>query len=159
MLFRGNSMCRSTDTENMAYSNFRYMTLVQKGTTGKRMLDWGQTLKGFFKKFHHRNRSLIFLLVWCITENDDAKQKCQRECWGWWFLWKVSQDDTHSTRLWPQDLALLQVSSRLSWLLNIISIRLFQGYLIKAQKLIKRSPSPTWKGKIPLLDFLWKLLW
>lgn len=43
-------MCRSTDTENTAYSSFRCMTLVQKETTGKGMLDWGQTLKGFKKK-------------------------------------------------------------------------------------------------------------
>lgn len=76
-------MRRSTDTENMAYSSFRCMTSVQRGT-GKGRVDWGQTLKGLRKKkkLNHRSQSLVFLLVWCITENDDAKQKCQRECWG-----------------------------------------------------------------------------
>lgn len=58
------------------------MILVQRGAAGKGMLDWGQTLKGFKKAFTHRNQSLVFLLVWQITQNDDAKQKCQGECWG-----------------------------------------------------------------------------
>lgn len=42
-------MRRSTDTENMAYSSFRCMTSVQRGT-GKGRVDWGQTLKGLRKK-------------------------------------------------------------------------------------------------------------
>lgn len=41
------------------------------------MLAWGQTLKGFKKTFNHRKQSLVFLLVWQITQNDDAQQKCQ----------------------------------------------------------------------------------
>ena len=43
-------MHRSTETKNLAYLSFQCMTLVQRGTAGKGMLDWGQTLKGFFKK-------------------------------------------------------------------------------------------------------------
>lgn len=75
-------MRRSTDTENMVYSSFRRVTLGQKGT-GKGRVAWGQTLKGFKKqKFNHRSQSVVFLLVWYITKNDDAEQKCQRECWG-----------------------------------------------------------------------------
>lgn len=56
---------------------FICMILVQTEAAGKRMLAWGQTLKGFKKTFNHRKQSLVFLLVWQITQNDDAKQKCQ----------------------------------------------------------------------------------
>lgn len=64
-------------TENMAYLNFSHMTLVQREATQKRMLDEASHQKGFKKEnIYHRNQSLVFLLVWHITENDDAKQKC-----------------------------------------------------------------------------------
>lgn len=44
------------DTENRVHLNFRYMTLVQRGARGKKMLGWGQTLKGLKKTitFNHR---------------------------------------------------------------------------------------------------------
>lgn len=83
MLFRQRGQhAQDTDTENMVYSSFSRVTLGQKGTEKGRVA-WGQILKGFKKqKFNHRSQSVVLLLVWYITENDDAKQKCQRECWG-----------------------------------------------------------------------------
>lgn len=66
----------------IAYFSFRCMTLVQRKGTGKGILDWGQTLQGLKKKKQATteiNHSL-FLVVWHNTQNDDAKQKCQREC-------------------------------------------------------------------------------
>lgn len=47
---------------------------MQMGAAGNRMLDWGQTLRGFRGKFNHRNQSLLPSCVgyhirwWCYTE-------------------------------------------------------------------------------------------
>lgn len=66
----------------IAYFSFRCMTLVQRKGTGKGILDWGQTLQGLKKKNRQPQKSItgLFLVVWHNTQNDDAKQKCQREC-------------------------------------------------------------------------------
>lgn len=72
--------CTEAQRQNPGLFKFSMYDLSTEGNSRKGNAGLGPDSKGIFKKtFNYRNQSLVFFLVWHITQNDDVKQKCQRE--------------------------------------------------------------------------------